>query len=65
MVNTYDLINATEVADMMGLTRQRVVQLSAERDDFPTPVYDERRTRLWRRDDIRQWGQDNGYIKRF
>lgn len=50
---------------MLGVTPQRVGQLRAENDDFPKPVYDENRIILFRRDDIRQWGMDKGYIKRY
>lgn len=50
---------------MLGITPQRVGQIRAEADDFPKPVYDENRIVLWRKQDIRDWGKNNGYIKRY
>lgn len=64
MVNILDLARQSQVAEMLGVTPQRVGQLRAERDDFPRPVYDENRILLWRRQDVKHWGMDNGYIRR-
>lgn len=64
MVNIYDLARQSQVAEILGVTPQRVGQLRAERDDFPPPVYNENRILLWRREDIKEWGRNNGYLKR-
>ena len=50
---------------MLGVTPQRVGQLRAEHEDFPNPVYDENRIVLFRKQDIRDWGRNNGYIRRY
>lgn len=65
MVNIYDLARQSQAAEILGVTPQRVGQLRAEHEDFPKPVYNENRIVLWRREDIRHWGMDHGYIKRF
>ena len=65
MVNIYDLARQGQAAEMLGVTPQRVGQIRAEVDDFPKPVYDENRIVLWRKQDIRDWGRNNGYIKRY
>ena len=65
MVNIYDLARQGQAAEMLGVTPQRVGQLRAEHEDFPSPVYDENRIVLFRKQDIRDWGRNNGYIKRY
>lgn len=65
IINRLDLVNQTDAGDILGVTRQRVEQLKRESKDFPEPVYAKDRTFLWRRDDIRRWGRDAGYLKRY
>ncbi|WP_232344000.1 helix-turn-helix transcriptional regulator [Actinoplanes awajinensis] len=48
------LMGAREIADRMGLSRQRVQQL-AERPDFPAPVALLRMGRVWRTTEIESW----------
>jgi predicted DNA-binding transcriptional regulator AlpA len=37
--NYPDLVSGPEVAELLGVTRQRVHQLAADHPDFPTPLY--------------------------
>lgn len=50
----HDLVGAAEIADMFGVSRQRVYQLST-REDFPEPVAVLSRGRVWERADVRFW----------
>ncbi len=58
MVNTEDLISATEVAQILGLRHYNTVTTYLRRyEDFPQPVVDLSggRIRLWRRQDVQAW----------
>lgn len=65
MVNIYDLVSQAQAAEMLGVTPQRVGQLRKQHPDFPAPAYESVRIALFRRSDIKHFGMDNGYIKRF
>lgn len=43
------VLSAVEVADVLGVTRQRVNQLSKSSPDFPTPLFTPRSGPLWER----------------
>jgi predicted DNA-binding transcriptional regulator AlpA len=51
-----DLMGSAEVAALLGVSRQRVLQL-ASRPDFPRPVAVLRMGQVWRGSDIRRWGK--------
>ena len=60
MVNTKDLIGATEVAEILGLSHHNSVSTYVQRyKDFPLPVVDKSsgRIRLWLRSDIEAWSR--------
>lgn len=48
---------------MLGVSRQRVHQLRAEYDDFPTPAVEHPRAAFWRVRDIERWAKRHGYPK--
>ncbi len=52
---TCDLVGVHEIADLLGVSRQRVDQLARDHDAFPEPVAELHMGRIWRRDDIEQW----------
>lgn len=52
-----ELAGAHEVAQMLGVSRQRVFQLAA-RDDFPRPVAVLKATRVWRTEDVLAWQRE-------
>lgn len=64
-IDTLGLVSAREIAEMFGVGRVRVSQLRRENEDFPTPVYDDRYTILWKREDAHAWGLAHGYIEEF
>ncbi|GAA4961574.1 helix-turn-helix transcriptional regulator [Actinoplanes utahensis] len=49
-----EVMAAAEIADYLGVTRQRVAVL-VERPDFPAPVAHLSVGRIWRTSDVRQW----------
>ena len=50
-----DLVSATEVAEILGVSRQRVHQLIRAYEDFPTPEAELAVGRIWRRDAVIEW----------
>jgi hypothetical protein len=50
-------LRLVDIADLLGVTKQRAHQL-AERSDFPPPVeMESRKGRLWARSDFRRWAR--------
>lgn len=64
VVPTFDriveLLGVGEVADVLGVTRQRVHQIAHEDETFPTPASVVNRRRFWHRRDIEQWMRSTG-----
>jgi glutathione-regulated potassium-efflux system ancillary protein KefG len=57
-VNTDDLVDSTEVADLLGLSHRNSVSTYLRRyTDFPRPVVERGggRTRLWLKQEITLW----------
>lgn len=59
MITPMHLVGPSEVARLLGVTRQRVDQLASE-DDFPAPEVILTRIRIWRTDDIKAWAKRTG-----
>jgi predicted DNA-binding transcriptional regulator AlpA len=60
-VDTEDLIDAQEVAEILGLAHRNSVSLYQRRyADMPRPVLERAggRTRLWLRSEIERWARD-------
>ena len=60
LVRTEDLIDAQEVAEIVGLANRNAVSVYQSRyPDMPRPVIDrgQGRTRLWVRKDIEKWAK--------
>lgn len=55
----HHLVGSAEVADMLGVSRQRVQQLIAE-PDWPEPEVSLKMGKVWRRDAIRSWAEQHG-----
>jgi prophage regulatory protein len=49
-----EVMAAAEIADYLGVSRQRVAVL-VERADFPLPMAHLSVGRIWRTADVRQW----------
>lgn len=52
-----ELVSAPEVADILGVSSQRVHELAANKADFPEPVYELRTGKVWLRDAIEAFGR--------
>ena len=50
-----ELAGLAEVAELLGVSRERVRQLRAEAADFPAPVAELQATPVWRRGDVLAW----------
>ena len=57
-----DLVGAQEIADLLGVSRQRVYQL-ANLPDFPRPVADLAQGRVWLRADVVAWAKGKGRLQ--
>lgn len=55
-----EILGITEVAALLGVSRQRVDQLSHTDPDFPEPVTTLGRGRLWERKGIEKWARESG-----
>jgi prophage regulatory protein len=53
------LAGRTELAEMLGISRQRA-RLLTERSDFPEPVARMRRGPIWRIEDLEAWARKVG-----
>jgi predicted DNA-binding transcriptional regulator AlpA len=49
-----DLVGASEIKKMMGVSRQRVQQLASS-SDFPTPAASLDGGRIWLRSEVQEW----------
>lgn len=52
-----ELMGTAEIAALLGVSRQRVLQLLSERDDFPRPAAVLTMGKVWAADDIRRWAE--------
>ena len=60
-VNTDDLIDAQEVAEILGLSQRNSVSLYQRRyPDMPRPVVERGggKTKLWLRSELKRWADD-------
>ena len=54
-----DLVGLTEIAEMLGVSRQRVHQLAVT-EGFPLPAADLASGRVWERKTIEKWAKATG-----
>jgi predicted DNA-binding transcriptional regulator AlpA len=54
---THHLVGVTEIAEMLGVSRQRADQITRQYDDFPTPEVTLSTGRVWRRNRVTRWVQ--------
>jgi predicted DNA-binding transcriptional regulator AlpA len=58
----HHLVGTAEIAAMLGVSRQRVHQLTA-RDDFPQPVAVLASATIWEREAVEAWARDTGRVR--
>lgn len=56
------LMGMHEIAVLLGVSRQRVDELSRTHEAFPQPVARLQSGRIWLRDDIEAWAQQTGRL---
>jgi predicted DNA-binding transcriptional regulator AlpA len=61
LADVHHLLSTPEIAEMLGVSRQRVDQLSRT-DDFPSPTAELAIGRVWNRDDIEAWARATGRL---
>ncbi len=57
----HHLVSRVEIAEMFGVTRQRVHQL-VSRPDFPEPIAVLGVGMIWNREDVEQWARRTGRL---
>ena len=55
LVDRHELLGTPELAERLGVSRQRIAQMSAEKGRFPAPVTTVRGTSVWRWGDVVDW----------
>lgn len=55
-----ELMGVAEIAEFLGVSRQRVDALARTKADFPAPTALLQAGRVWRREDIDQWAKASG-----
>jgi predicted DNA-binding transcriptional regulator AlpA len=58
-----DLVGVTEIAEMLGVSRQRVDQIVRSDGRFPKPVAELHAGRIWLRTDVAAWARRTGRVK--
>ena len=56
------LVGAAEIAEMLGISRQRVDAIARTHDDFPEPEAVLASGRIWLRADIERWARSDGRL---
>jgi len=54
-----NVVDATELARMFGLSRQRATELAESASDFPTPIAGRQERPLWARRQMEKWAAGN------
>ena len=54
------VVGVPEIAQILGVSRQRVYQLIEAYDDFPAPVATLAVGRIWSREAVEQWNRIQG-----
>jgi hypothetical protein len=57
-----DLVGVAEIAEMLGISRQRVDAIVRTHGDFPLPVAELTAGRIWQRRDVEAWARKTGRL---
>ena len=57
-----DLVGVAEIAEMLGVSRQRVDAITRTHSDFPKPVAELASGRIWMRRDVLTWARKTGRV---
>ena len=50
-----DLLGASDIADLLGVSRQRVHAIVRTHAEFPEPIGEIKAGKVWLRSDIEEW----------
>ena len=56
---TCEPVGFVEIAELLGVSRQRVHQLMSAYDDFPAPLAELAMGRVWARQDVEAWADSH------
>jgi predicted DNA-binding transcriptional regulator AlpA len=59
---TLDLVGVAEIAELLGVSRQRIDAIVRTHDDFPKPVATITAGRIWLRKDVVAWARGQGRL---
>ena len=59
----HHLVGVAEIADMLGVSKQRVDQLLRSDSKFPVPEVHLSAGRVWKRSDIEEWAREVGRLR--
>ena len=57
-----ELVGVAEIAEMFGVSRQRVNRLVQTHPEFPKPVAELSAGRVWLKRDVEKWARDTGRV---
>jgi predicted DNA-binding transcriptional regulator AlpA len=63
-IMTHHLVGVAEIAELLGISRQRVNAIVKTHEDFPRPEVELAAGRIWKREDVERWARKTGRIKR-
>jgi predicted DNA-binding transcriptional regulator AlpA len=58
----HHLVGVSEIAEMLGVSRQRVNAIVKSHDDFPQPEAELSAGRIWLRSAVVAWAQAEGRV---
>jgi prophage regulatory protein len=58
-----DLMGVAEIAEYLGVSRQRVDALARTKADFPAPAASLQAGRVWRRQEVEAWARASGRLQ--
>jgi prophage regulatory protein len=58
----HHLVGAAEIAELLGVTRQRVDAIARTHPDFPKPQAELQAGRVWLRTEVEDWGRKTGRL---
>lgn len=64
LVTTLDLVGTHEIAEILGVSRQRVDVLARSSASFPSPAATIAAGRIWLRKEVEDWASATGRLSR-
>ena len=58
-MSPHHLVGASEIGELLGVTRQRIDQLAKE-PGFPAPTVELAAGRVWVKEDVEEWARATG-----